>query len=1144
VTIEVSNPVHVATYYPQDFPVSRPAWHQFGLAEIERETRNDEVQAAHRLADRLNAEKAFHRPGVKAASAGELLAMGLLSRAFRLIAWRYCLEFAPGVLSQALLRVRKESGATVLETATLAFTKAFPPITVHRGEVVEESFLAMQQGLATGRETVTVESILLAITNENPALTGYRDLHSDVPLRGEAAYASFLATVEAFFEEQPPVPGAGKSLFKTLRAPIHASPDDLEGQLEFIRERWAALLPPALLQRLLLARGVLREERQFRGHGPGPVEALRFSPGDEAYAEPEAFSPDKDWMPNVVLLAKQTYVWLGQLSAKYQRPIDRLDQVPTEELALLASWGITGLWLIGLWERSSVSRDIKRRMGNPEAEASAYSLYDYTIAADLGGEAAYRDLSARAWSQGIRLASDMVPNHVGIYSKWVVEHPNWFIQLDQPPYPAYQFNGPDLSPDGRVSIQIEDGYWDKRDAAVVFKRQDRHTGQVAYLYHGNDGTSMPWNDTAQLNFLLAEVREAVIQTILHVARMFPIIRFDAAMTLAKKHYQRLWFPKAGDEGAVPSRAQFGLSRAEFDTVFPNEFWREVVDRVAMEAPDTLLLAEAFWLMEGYFVRTLGMHRVYNSAFMNMLKLEENAKFRMTIKNVLEFSPEILQRFVNFMNNPDEDTAEAQFGKGDKYFGVAVLLATMPGLPMIGHGQVEGYSEKYGMEYRRAYKDEGIDWGLLTRHEHQIFPLLRQRWLFSGAQDFAFYDFIAPDGSVNENVIAYSNRKGDSRAVVLYNNSIHIAHGSVYLSSAMNKASAEAPVLQWRTLAQALGLSQGDSTYYIYEDQQARLQYLIHSRQLAEYGLSAELSGYACRVLMHWSAVEDHDLSWARLHANLAGQGVPNIWEEYQELFLENLLNAFHAIFNAGNLAALLSDDCPAAQEEALLDAIEDFYTVVAEREHRPEAPISALMNEIHAEIRLLRELLWEEASETADAPPMIAAEFRPALFAWAVLRRLGRIVEAPSDAATAGQVTTGAWMREWLLVKHLQRAFSPALGDVFAAQTQATLAHALITHGPTMQDLPRAIWAPRLAACFHDSSVRAFLRANHYSGQTYVNKEQMEIYLELLLFTTAIAEGKLSQDDDIELLACALRAILDAAGDCGYDLEMTLAALA
>ena len=122
---------------------------------------------------------------------------------------------------------------------------------------------------------------------------------------------------------------------------------------------------------------------------------------------------------------------------------------------------------------------------------------------------------------------------------------------------------------------------------------------------------------------------------------------------------------------------------------PIEFWREVVDRVAQEAPDTLLLAEAFWLMEGYFVRTLGMHRVYNSAFMNLLRNEDNAKYRLIMKNTLEFDPEILKRYVNFMNNPDERTAVDQFGKGDKYFGIAAVMATLPGLPMFGHGQMEG-----------------------------------------------------------------------------------------------------------------------------------------------------------------------------------------------------------------------------------------------------------------------------------------------------------------------------------------------------------------------------------------------------------------------------------------------------------------------
>src|SRR5438874_12734603 len=225
--------------------------------------------------------------------------------------------------------------------------------------------------------------------------------------------------------------------------------------------------------------------------------------------------------------------------------------------------------------------------------------------------------------------------------------------------------------------------------------------------------------------------------------MFPVIRFDAATTLTKRHYQRLWYPEPGTGGAIPSRAEHGLTKEQFDAAMPKEFWREVVDRVAQEVPDTLLLAEAFWMMEGYFVRTLGMHRVYNSAFMNMLKNEDNANYRNVMKNTLEFNPEILKRFVNFMNNPDEDTAVAQFGKGDKYFGVCTLMATLPGLPMFGPGQIEGFTEKYGMAYRRAYWEEKVDWDLVNRHDREIFPLLRRRYLFAEAKQFSLSDVFAP-----------------------------------------------------------------------------------------------------------------------------------------------------------------------------------------------------------------------------------------------------------------------------------------------------------------------------------------------------------------------------------------------------------------
>jgi len=51
-------------------------------------------------------------------------------------------------------------------------------------------------------------------------------------------------------------------------------------------------------------------------------------------AEYERYSADREWMPRLVLLAKSTYVWLDQLSKKYQRSITRLDQIPTRSLTL------------------------------------------------------------------------------------------------------------------------------------------------------------------------------------------------------------------------------------------------------------------------------------------------------------------------------------------------------------------------------------------------------------------------------------------------------------------------------------------------------------------------------------------------------------------------------------------------------------------------------------------------------------------------------------------------------------------------------------------------------------------------------------------------------------------------------------------
>ncbi|MFA7403059.1 MAG: alpha-amylase family glycosyl hydrolase [Pelobacteraceae bacterium] len=900
-------------YFRHDIPISSRQWHSLGLMKSSRlveERRLPPVIFYRQLALSLN--KA-HGATARTVYASHLNLFAILQRVYRYMIDILAEDAKTAVLGDALKRSGYDPARGEAMQAVELFVDLFPPSELLSGKVPAAAWLKEND---TRRREALREMLLLHTAVENPAVRSFLDVFDDQELKLSSHYKTIAVNTHAALSKSPFVKVLGCSLGEAIWAPVQAAPDSLAEQIRFVRNTWSAVLPHELLAEVSTALDILLEEERERGWGgdPGPPPVLEFrrtgqtggsgpGRGDSIFAgfdypEYERFSQDADWMSNVVLMAKMVYVWLDQLSRSHGFPITRLDQVPDAELDRLASWGFTGLWLIGLWERSPASQRIKQICGNPEAIASAYSLYDYEVADDLGGWEALGNLRERAARRGIRLASDMVPNHTGIYSRWVVQHPDWFVHTDYPPFPTYQFNGEDLSHDGNVCIQIEDGYWSKHDAAVVFKHYDRRDGRTRYIYHGNDGTSIPWNDTAQLNYLIPEVREAVIQTILHVARNFPIIRFDAAMTLAKKHYERLWFPLRGHGGGIPSRAEHGMSKEEFDAVFPVEFWREVVDRVAAEAPGTLLLAEAFWMMEGYFVRTLGMHRVYNSAFMNMLKMEENHKYRQTIKNVLDFNPEVLKRFVNFMNNPDEKTAVAQFGTQDKYFGACVLLATMPGLPMFGHGQIEGFHEKYGMEYKRAYWDEQIDEGLVGGHELWIFPLLRRRWLFSGSENFMLYDFYACD-CINENVFAYSNRAGDQRSLVMYHNSFSTAAGWIRESSgfAVKNGNGESEICR-TTLGTALGLTGEANVYCAFRDHVTGLTYLRNDRELYEYGLYAELKEYQFYVFVDFREIrDDGERSWSQLCLALGGRGVESLEDELKLMKFGDLNEAFKAMIH-------------------------------------------------------------------------------------------------------------------------------------------------------------------------------------------------------------------------------------------------------
>ena len=1139
--------------------------------------------AARVFAKKINDRRDLVNFPERAVRAGQINAMGLIDEILHFVVAQYRQEIDPIIMDQALAWLYERIGKEAIDDSLKQFAQEFPPVGVYNQSLSLEEYLEGRSSLPDGRQIpnrqiVLEEMLLLWLANVNPAFSPFMELFDDSRLEKTSAYAEIVDSLRDFFELKPPYGPENQNLIDMLRSPAVAVPHSLSGQLEYIRTRWGYLIGK-YLYRLLSSLDLIREEEKAMMLGPGPSIPYEFT-GLEL--EAERFSQDKEWMPRLVLIAKNSYVWLDQLSKKYERSITRLDQIPEQELETLARWGITGLWLIGLWERSPASKRIKQLRGNLDAVASAYSLFNYDIAGDLGGDEAYASLKDKAWKYGIRLASDMVPNHMGIDSPWVIEHPDWFISLDYSPFPSYTFNGPNLSWDERVGIYLEDHYYDNTDAAVVFKRVDFWSGSEKYIYHGNDGTSMPWNDTAQLNYLLPQVREAVIQTILHVARKFPVIRFDAAMTLAKKHFQRLWYPEPGSGGDIPSRAEHSMTREEFNQAFPEEFWREVVDRVAQEVPDTLLLAEAFWLMEGYFVRTLGMHRVYNSAFMNMLRDEKNQEYRLVIKNTLEFEPEILKRYVNFMNNPDERTAVDQFGKGDKYFGISTLLATMPGLPMFGHGQVEGYSEKYGMEFRRAYWDERPDPYLVERHERQIFPLLRRRYLFAEVHNFLLYDFFTPEGYVNEDVFAYSNRHGDDRALILYNNKFNTTRGWIHTSTAYpEKTSKGERLLQQKSLGAGLNLRNEPDYFTIFRNHVDGLEYIRSNRELHEKGLFAELKAYQCMVLLDFRQVHDDEWrQYSHLEGFLNGRGVPSIDEALKEIFLQPIHRPFRELVNAGFMNWLmenrLMDTDDGFDDENLGKALKEanqkttrLYREVislSEGSGDPQKIAGEVMNELRVSLslpifdqqypliaatryRTMLKFLQSKLDGAGEdrSPEMIWGTLFGYLFTHRLAEGLG---EDQTQAEIASQ--SRSWIDEWLLGKII----AAAIQDMGVPEDQAWRCVAVIKWLTSHQDwydasIPAEILAYQLVQrLLRDADIQNFIGVNRYQGTLWFNKESFEELLWWLFTQTtigmAVEADFTGKDKEKALVRTALdcyqviRILRDAKEESNYQVEKLL----
>jgi hypothetical protein len=175
-------------------------------------------------------------------------------------------------------------------------------------------------------------------------------------------------------------------------------------------------------------------------------------------------------------------------------------------------------------------------------------------------------------------------------------------------------------------------------------------------------------------------------------------------------------------------------------------------------------------------------------------------------------------------------------------------------------------------------------------------LLHQRALFAESNNFLLYDFFNDNGTVDENVFAYSNRRGDQRGLVLYNNRYSTTKGTVDWSAAY--AEKHSGQLRQQRLKDGLGLNGDPAIILRYRDSLTGLEYLRRAVTTAEQGLSIELRAYQCHVFLDWREMRaTADKTWDRLCDELNGRGVPNLEDELINLALRPVHNCLRRLLD-------------------------------------------------------------------------------------------------------------------------------------------------------------------------------------------------------------------------------------------------------
>lgn len=366
------------------------------------------------------------------------------------------------------------------------------------------------------------------------------------------------------------------------------------------------------------------------------------------------------WDNYPIVYEINTWAWLFDLSRKADNQIT-LGNVPDSELERWANFGFNAIWLMGVWERSSGSRKIASEDPGLIREydlilpdhkltdviGSPYAIKSYTVDPMLGGNDDLIKFRQQLKAYGLLLILDFVSNHFALDHAWLNDHPERLVTGDP----------------GKLKDNPHNYY---------------RVGEQIFA-HGRARYSSGWTDTVQLDYRKHETRKAMVEELMSVAEFCDGVRCDMAMMVINEVFLGIW------GGAFESP--------------DSEFWPMAIAKVKSRYPDFLMVAEAYWGLDGK-LQEQGFNYTYDKYLYELLVHDDTTQIYSHLRSTLEFQ----SRTVRFTENHDEHRAAWMFDNRQRNKATTTLALGLPGMRLVQEGQMEGYRYKIMVQLRRWHHE--------------------------------------------------------------------------------------------------------------------------------------------------------------------------------------------------------------------------------------------------------------------------------------------------------------------------------------------------------------------------------------------------------------------------------------------------------